>query len=272
MRHLTIPVRTKELHIYPICDVQMGGKGVDLKGFQEHIDEAMADPVARFVGVGDYTDGVSPSNRKLLLSAFKRGDLYDTAKEMLTDAAYQQVANFLDIVKPTKGKWDFILTGHHYWEHEQDGRIRTTDAAIADFLGCVNLGDESAVVSYQWKGTGRPLRMWVRHGEGSGQSFAAPLNQLERQMRGFNADIYLIGHHHKLVAAAAVKLDEAPESETHLAATDSRLVAAGSWMHGFMPNESTYAEKGMMVPLATGAPIIFVTKRGDGTFKVRTLI
>jgi len=272
LRHLTIPVKTKEIHIYPICDVQVGGKGVDFRGFQEYVDEAMTDPVARFVGVGDYTDGVSPSNRKMLLSAFKRGDLYDTANEMLTEAAYSQVQTFLDIIKPTRGRWDFIVSGHHYWEHAKDGRIVTTDDSIADYLGCVNIGAESGVVQYQWKGPARPLRMWVRHGEGSGQSFAAPLNQLERQMRGFNADIYLIGHHHKLVAAGAVKLDEAPEAETHLAATDARLVAAGSWMRGFMPNETTYAEAGMMVPLATGAPIIYASPRKDGTFKVRVLI
>ncbi|TXH46269.1 MAG: hypothetical protein E6Q97_29890 [Desulfurellales bacterium] len=272
MRHLTIPVRTKELHIYPICDVQMGGKGVDLRGFQEHIDDAMADPLARFIGVGDYTDGVSPSNRKLLKAAFDKGELYDTPNEMLTDSAKRQVHDFLDIVAPTRGKWDFLVSGHHYWEYVVNKTIRTTDDDIAEFLGCPSLGDESVVANYVWKGKPRPFRLWARHGEGSGVSFAAPLNQLERQMRGFTADAYVIGHHHKLVAAGAVKLDEAPEAETQLAATDSRLVAAGSWMHGFLPNESTYAEKGMMVPLATGAPIIFVTKRDDGTFKVRTLI
>lgn len=271
MRHLTIPVKGNELHIYTVNDVQLGGKGVDLKGFQGYIDDAMADPLARFVGVGDYTDGISPSNRKVLAVSFRKGELYDTLHEAIDDAGRRQAREFMDIVAPTKGKWDFLQEGHHYWEYTVNGTYRTTDSDIADFLECPNLGAGSAMVSYQFK-TGAPLRMYVRHGEGSGQSFAAPLNQLERQMRAFNAHIYLIAHHHKLVAAAAVKLDEAPEAETMLAATDARLVAAGSWLRGFIPNENTYAEEGMLVPLATGAPIIYATHRKNGTFKVRTLI
>lgn len=271
MRHLTIPVKGTEIHIYPINDVQIGGKGVDLKGFQAHIDDALADPLARFCGVGDYTDGVSPSNRKYLLTGFVRGDLYDTAKDMLDDSGKRQANEFLDIVRPTRGKWDFLQQGHHYWEYAQDGRIRTTDDDIAEALRCPNLGNETAIISYQFK-SGRPLRMFVTHGQGSGESFAAPINQLEKQMRAFTADIYLMGHHHKLVAAGAVKLDESPEADTMLAATDARLVAAGSWLRGFLPGESTYAEEGMMVPLVTGAPIINATRRKDGTYKVRVTL
>lgn len=231
----------------------------------------MADPLARFVGVGDYTDSLSPSNRKRLRAAFVKGELYDTAQEMLDAAAKAHMQTFLDIVAPTKGKWDFLLEGHHFWEYTVDRALRTTDQDIADFLGCPNLGPGTGLVSYQFK-SGGPLRMYVRHGEGSGSSFAAPLNQLERQMRAFNVHIYLTGHHHKLVAGAAVKLDEAPEAETQLAATDARLVGAGSWLRGFLPDEVTYAEAGMMVPLATGAPIIKATKRKDGTFKVRVVV
>lgn len=270
-------MRGDELHLYPICDVQVGGLGVDLRGFQEHIDEAMADPLARFVGVGDYTDGVSPSNRKSLAVSFKKGELYDTPRQMFDEAAHRQVNEFLDIVKPTRGRWDFVLGGHHFWEYEilsasENRRFRNTDQDIAQFLGCPYLGTGTAVVSYKFRGAGSPLRLYARHGEGSGQSFAAPLNQLERQMRAFNAHIYLIGHHHKLTAAAAVKLDEAPEAETQLAATDSRLVAAGSWLRGFVPNEVSYAEAGMMVPLAVGAPVIHANRRKNGTYRVRVLL
>ena len=277
IRHLTIPVKGNEIHIYPICDVQVGGVGVDLKGFQEYVDEAMADPLARFVGVGDYTDGVSPSNRRLLQAAFKTGGLYDTPQKMMAEAATTQVNEFLDIVKPTAGRWDFLLEGHHFWEYEtlsasENRRFRTTDDDIATRMFCPNLGRGSAMISYKFRGSEVPLRMYVRHGEGSGQSFAAPLNQLERQMRAFNAHIYLIGHHHKLVAGAAVKLDEAPEAETQLAATDARLVAAGSWLRGFVPNETSYAEAGMMVPLATGAPIIAATRRKNGTYRIRVTL
>ena len=265
---LTVPVKGNEIHLYPVCDVQVGCTGVDLRGFQEYIDEAMADPLAHFVGVGDYTDGVSPSNRRMLRSAFVKGELYDTAEKMLEGASERDVMTFLDIVKPTRGRWDFLFEGHHFWQRPD---LRTSDQDIADYLGCPNLGRGAALVSYQFK-TGSPLVMYALHGGGAGDSFAAPLNRLERQMRAWTAHIYLTGHHHKLTAARAVKLDRAPESTTQLSATDSVLVAAGSWMHGFVEGTVSYAEEGQMVPLATGAPVIYATKRKNGTYKVRVMI
>lgn len=268
MEYLTVPVKGNEIHIYPICDVQVGAKGVDLRGFQEYVDEAMVDPLARFVGVGDYTDGISPSNRKALRAGFVRGELYDTAREMFEDSARRQTMEFLDIVKPTRKRWDFLLGGHHYWTYE-DGH--TTDREIAETIGCPYLGDGTALVSYQFR-SGPPLRLYARHGESAGKTWSGPLTQLEEQMRGLTAHVYLIGHHHKLVAAGAVKLEEAPGAATHLAATDSRLVAGGSWLRGFMKGETTYAERGMMVPLAVGAPIILARRRSDGTFRVRVQI
>lgn len=268
MEHLQIPVKGDEIHLYPIGDVQIGARGVDLNGFQRYVDEALADPLARFIGVGDYTDGVSPSNRKKLRMGFVSGELYDTARDMFDEAARQQVHQFLDIVKPTRKRWDFLLEGHHLWRFE-DGT--STDQIVADAVGCRNLQDGSALVSYQFK-SGPPLRMYVRHGESAGRTFAGPLQQLEQQMRAFTAHIYVIAHHHKLVAAGAVKLEESPTSATNLAATDSRLVATGSWLRGYLKGETTYAERGMMVPLATGAPMISAQRRRDGTFRVRVVV
>lgn len=270
MEFLSIPVKTPEFRIYPVCDVQLGGMGCDLSGFQEYIDEAMADPQARFVGVGDYTDGISPSNRKHLKAAFATGSLYDTPRQMFDEAARDQMQSFLDIIKPTRGKWDFLLEGHHFWEYIEQGHIRTTDQDIADWLGCRNLGVGGALVTYKFK-TGHEIRMYARHGEGSGDSLASPLTRLEKQMRAFECDIYLTGHHHKLVVAKAVKLQDDPEARTHLAAKYSHLVAGGSWLNGFVPGEVSYAEAGMMVPLATGGAIISVQKRKRG-YRVRVTI
>ncbi len=267
IQHLTLPVKGNEIHIYPVADVQVGAGGVDEKGFRSFIEEGIADPFGRFVGVGDYTDGISPSNRKLLNAAFVRGDLYDTAREMFTDAAKRSAEHFLHLVRGTEGRWDFLLEGHHLYEYVEGTQLRNTDLDIADALGCPNLGRGIATVSYQFR-SGRPLRLWARHGEGSGDSFSAPLNSVEKQMRAFNADVYLLAHHHKLVAGAATKLYEDEEDETGLGAINSRLVGCGSWLRGFMKDTVSYAEEGMMVPLAVGAPIVRIQKQRSD-FRIR---
>lgn len=279
MKHLTVKIPTDTLRLYPVCDVQIGAPGVDTKGFAEYIQEAADDPVGRLVGVGDYTDGCSPSNRKEFDAAYVKGLMYDTQRDMLDAGSEAQVNAFNNLVAPTVGRWDVLLGGHH-WLYKcktDNGTVvwRPSDADIADYVNApyVEAGSD-VVITYSFpplkkKGKRPYMRVWLRHLEGSGQTFAAPLNQLEKQMRAFNADIYLGGHHHKLVAAGAVKLSEDFKHPTQLKATEARLISAGSWMRSYMPDEVTYAEKAMLVPLATGAPIVTVRRRDDGSFKIR---
>ena len=49
--------------IFPVCDVQLGAKGADLDGFARSMARAAKDPNAHIIGGGEYTDGVSPSDR-----------------------------------------------------------------------------------------------------------------------------------------------------------------------------------------------------------------
>lgn len=235
-------------------------------------------------GFGSHnTDGVSPSNRKLLNTAFVRGELYDTAADMLDEAAFNQAHRFLDLVDGTEGRWDYLLGGHHVWTFKDVATYGypTTDHYIADRLGAPYLGQtggqiESAVVTYRFpapKGKPRPeFRVYAVHGQGGGSTWAGPFNQLERMTRGFVADLYLVAHHHRLGAVASVKLEENPRASTRLSATDSRLVACGSWLRGYLPGEVTYAEDGLMVPLALGAPVIEVRPGTSRRWKVRVTV
>ena len=113
------------------------------------------------------------------------------------------------------------------------------------------------------------MRMYAVHGQGGGSTWASPLNQLEKMMRAFNVHVYFTGHHHKSLAAAATKLDADVNHPTQLRATDARIFAGGSWLRGYLPNETTYAEDGLMVPLAVGAPVLRVRRKNDGTFRLR---
>ena len=262
--------------IYPVCDVQLGAAGADLDGFARYMARAAKDPNAHIIGVGDYTDGVSPSNRKLLRAAFVKGDLYDTAADMLSSAAKGQTDEFNELVKGTVGKWDVVLAGHHFWTHvirESDDRIvlRPSDASIADYVKAPYVEEGAAAsITYRFPSRGgiRPsLTVFTRHGEGSGQTFASPLNALEKHMRAFIAQIYVLGHHHKSVAARAVRLTEAPGTNTALVADDVLLVGAGSFLRGYMQDKVTYAEAGQMIPLATGAPVVHIEcVKGEFTY------
>ena len=269
-----MPKNRECLDIYPVADVQFGAHGVDVSGFTEYVREIETNPFARVLGVGDYVDGISPSNRKLLLAAFVKGELYDVARDMLDSAATDQMQEFFHLVENTIGKWDAVISGHHFWEYQpKNGRIENTDSVLARFLKAPYVPEASSmVVTYAFPkddiGPATNLRVWASHGQGASGSYSGPLNQLEKMMRGFNADVYIVAHHHKLVAARAVKLDEDPRHPTQLRAKDSVLVGAGSWLRGYMPDEVSYAEAALMVPLATGAAVVRTERKSNG-FRVR---
>lgn len=275
------------MNFYILADLQLGAHGFDYKAASEYIREAAEDPIGRVIGLGDFGDGISPSNRKLLAVAHREHKVYDTFMDFVRHGADEQTKQICELLFPLVGKVDWMLQGHHNFEYtskRKDGThyLRTTDHDIADFLGCRYYGepgDDMAQVlaSYFFPPhkAGAPraeFRMFAMHGQGGSATFAGPLTSLEKQMRAHNAHLYATAHHHKLLAAAAVKLEGDPEHETKLRATDSRLVSAGSWLKGFLPEETTYAEAAGYVPLALGAPVVHVRRRDDGTFRVRVTV
>lgn len=287
MRHVLIEVDGPEITLCPISDVQVGASGVETDGLRQHIEDCLTLPNPNFFGGGDYTDSVSPSNREILEAHYAKGDLYDTPRKMMEAQGKLHAQEFLKLMNGTEGKWNFFLKGHHLNQYRianTDGSwtIRTTDQDIAEQLGgpyCDHPGIEKGMVlvSYRFpapsKGRKHPvLRMLALHGNGGGATFAGPFNQLEKLARGFACHIYYVAHHHKLAAARIVKLHEEPTADTSLKATDAVMVAGGSWMRGYMPDEVTYAENGLMAPLAMGSPIIHVRARKDGTFNIRTTV
>lgn len=290
MRHIKINVNSDELRLYPINDVQIGAQGCDEDAFARYIEEAAKDKQGRFFGAGDYTDSISPSNRRNLAIAYENGAVYDTLQEMIDSSGRQMARNFVEITRPAQNRVDFWLKGHHlmrYKDQLNDGRyiVRTTDHDIADSLGGVYLGDadekmSQVLVSYIFPKIKRNkpnpvLTMYALHGSsksGGGHTYTSPLSMLQRMTATFNADIYFTAHYHKVVAARHVKLTQDPNSKTKLDATDSLLVAGGSWMKSYMPDAVTYAEDGVMSPLAIGTVVMDVKLLENGTFRLRSIV
>lgn len=269
MRHITIQVKTNDINIYPINDVQVGGMGVDEKRFGVYIKGLAEDPIGHGLGLGDYTDGLSPSNRAAIRSASNSGNWYDVGEQMLLDSATRQANTFIKLAAPAAGKIDAMLKGHHFYEYKklEGGKtvLTSTDIDIAAALGAPYLDDTSdkkqmAMITYKGP-KGRQLRVLALHGEGSGSTLASPLSRLTGLMGSFQADVYMIAHHHKVFATRIPVLRSADGTSTHLAHRDTLLVACGSWMRGYIEDETTYAEAGIMSPLAIGAPVIHASMK-----------
>ena len=260
-KHITWKVMEKEtVTIMPIGDAQVGVEAADLKRLKTHMEWGFHTKHAMFLGMGDYVDMASPSNRRTL----KAAGLYDTVTDALQAKAHEDMSEFLNVTGYTKGAWLGLLQGHHYMENVLESK--TSDMVIAEQLGAPFLGDSALVriiFDKSKDADGLPVKadIWCHHGRGGGASVAAPINYLEKIARGFDADIYLMGHQHKKIAAP---IDEIYYSRSGRMLHHTKMLACtGSFLKGYLANSTsegraggTYVEKGMMTPVSLGGIVI----------------
>lgn len=241
--------------IAPLGDFQWSGvKGSTAQDhLRRHIDRCV-ELGAYFIGMGDYIDFASPSNRARLKSA----GLYDTAEEVLEDAAGGLVNEvFEKFLKPTVGRWIGLLEGHHFFEYGG----RTSDMLLADKLQTRHLGT-SCFVHLRPCG----VTLWAHHGQGGGMLPSAPLNKLYHVAAGLEgADVYLMGHSTKMPVVRLSRPQPVWGKRPTLRHRDIFLVSTGGFSkssivghrRGAIPR-GDYAEAAMMTPSPLSAPLVFI--------------
>lgn len=246
----------EETILLPIADVQIGTQGVALKRLRTHIEWGLANN-AWFVGLGDYVDVMSPSNRVAWAALYK----YDSVEQAMVDHAESSIAKFLHVVRGTEGRWIGVGEGHHFYDF---GDGTTTDSRIADALGARHAGS-LANVRLTFRQGHRVSHCWVcfTHGKGHGKFQGAVLNTLE-DLAGFvEADIYIMGHQTKMPTAPKPRLYGTNTKDPQLVSRGKLLVGAGGWYEGYLQGRTErgvprggFVERGLMPPVSLGGPII----------------
>jgi len=258
----------------PLGDIQFGAAGCDIDKLKRHIEFGI-EHGWYFIGMGDYLDTFSPSNRALL----KVANLYESGVTLIDDAIRGRAEELVEIIS-AKGRWLGIVHGDHTHTFE-DGQ--PVDALISQMLGAKYLGT-SGFLLIQPKGMTQPFRVWAFHGKRtSGTNPTGLTPEFERQKARFEADLFLMGHAHLNYAYRTDVLFSYEESEGFgIGHRDVVGVATGSFLNGWAYGshnangwpEGGYVEKGGMAPLPTGAPIIQVTpmiKHGREIYELRTV-
>ena len=261
-----------ETLICPIGDIQWAGEdeSVAIGMLARHIEWG-AKQGAWFVGMGDYTDAFSPSNRQ----AIETAAVYDTTRNVLDSAATMLVDELYErALAPSRGKWIGMLEGHHFHKF-QDGT--TSDQMLCNKLAAQFLGT-SAYIRIRFRVEGQPkevgqVLIWCHHGSGGGQRAGAPLNKLEMLPISFEGDIFMMGHTHKKVATPLDRIVPVfPKGESNSPARlihrTILLVSTGGFLRGYVEEckqgqtpRGNYVEQKMLPPIALGAPIIRIRPR-----------
>jgi len=215
---------------------------------------------AYFIGLGDYADALSPSNR----DRWDGARLYDSARDAMEQAAERTQDELEAVTAGTEGRWLGLVTGHHYFEYDDHS---TTDTRLASSLRAPHLGD-SALVHMLFPGNGNKkremARIWLAHGNGSGQPGRALAKVASTGMQIVdNADAYIMGHFHKAEATKVQRISSfggERGGQPRMRARDIALACTGSFLRGYTEGSrrggrasGSYVEKGLMSPSALGA-------------------
>ena len=251
----------EELKLTALGDFHNGAEG-----FKPELLEKWAKEKAAagywFFGMGDYGELMASGNRQRLASA----NLHDSSTTILDRAARAATGDLVDILKSTKGRWMGMLEGNHYYIFD-DGT--TTDQMLCSELRAPFLGTCGIVQVRFQKPDSRvstTCDIWGHHGYGSAMTAGAVLNKLHRAVESFEADLYFIAHHHRLITEKPARLYTTHSRHPKIVMRHKILAVTGSFMAGYQQGSrykgrahGSYVEQGMMPPTALGAPEVSIT-------------
>ena len=249
----------EEQLLMPINDIQYDGpEGVaDLKRLSRHLAWGM-ERNALFIGLGDFIDFMSPSNRERYAGA----NLYTNARETVDRMATILEDELMHVLAPTRGRWVGLFQGHHYFEH-LDGT--SSDTRFAEALDTKYLGD-SALGRIRFRdknGATAAIKVFAHHG-----SSATTANGAMTKLKGQKAfyphvRLFLAGHVPQLDHKQTTELDINDNEAPIITATDTHYVVCGGFARSFKQGstfagrpQGGYAEKAMMGPATIGGAVI----------------
>ena len=250
--------------IMPIGDIQYSGSGgpSDLNRLKKQLAWGVENK-CYYIGMGDYIDFLSPSNRARL----KASGLYDTAEDVIDQAATTLENELFKVLAPTRGRWITLVEGHHYYHH-MDGT--TTGQRMATFLGAKYGGDAVLTrVTFRKSETNHAsvsTKLFIHHGVGSSSTLSGPLPRMERFAARCLAQVFFIGHYHTQDVKVFDALDISDHGMPHLTHVTRCIVQTGSFMHGWQQGSHIggrpsghYPEQKLLAPVTLGAPVVILT-------------
>ena len=244
-------------NIYPVLDVHAGSRAMDEKKARKYAGIIADDPFGLVLGGGDYFEAIASSD--------PRFDPYELTDPITSDGLASpftgQINQFSDIFAPTIGKWGALIRGNH--ETTVLRHYHTDMAAIlAHRLACPYVGgsDESGWIlirMFQGDKLRQRVKVYIQHGWGGGSTAGAPANHLQKLMMAKDADLVLMGHHHKTITLSATV-----EGINNRGVEESRVVW-GSVCPPLVGKHGYIAKKGGNSP-ALGYTVAHVHRQHDG--------
>jgi len=218
-----------------------------------------------FIGMGDYDDLISTSEREGLSGA----RLHDSTLHTIEDVYRRHTDRLVKEVAFMKGKLIGLIEGNHYATFING---TTSTQRMCQMLDCKYLGCSTFTrLVFENRGTKRLLTMcldvWAHHGKGAARLVGGSMNRVQQMAEAAEADIYIMGHDHRKGATPVtrLRLTNGGHGTFRLTHRKMMLIRSGSFLRGYVPENVSYIADGAMNPTDLGVVKLELTPRRDKT-------
>jgi len=246
------------IYLIPFGDVHRFSPNCDTNKWLEFLAWAKNKKNAYFLGMGDYFDFLSGSERRELNEA----SLHEATYSNIEDLMNSQVKRFVNEISFMKGRLLGLIEGNHYATYHTG---ITTTQEMCRLLGCNYLGISSFIKFAMNRGAkGYSLDIWAHHGRGVGRTLGSGLNTVNQMAEIADADIYLMGHNHKKQVGMKTRLClNGSGGKIGLSHRKIVLACTGSFLRGYVPDAPSYVARAALPPTDMGTVKIELTPKRD---------
>lgn len=245
-------------YLLPFGDVHDGNPNCHYELFREWCDWAKTKQNSIFIGMGDYMEWFSETER-IGMHSLK---LHESSKKTLDDFAKERCAKFAEQISFMSGKIIGLMEGNHFYPFENG---MTSTQYICQLLNCKYLGATALTrlcFKYSKGNRAASLDVFSHHGKGAARLVGGSLNTVQQMAECAEADIYLMGHDHKKSVGMSSKLKLTDgRTGTHLRERKLVYARTGSFLKGYEENQPSYVCKALLNPCDLGTVKIELTPK-----------
>lgn len=240
----------RTLRLIPFGDIHRDSPAHSDNKWKEFLDHTRKLRDTVYLGMGDYLDSYSTSERALVYNE----KIHESTRKRDEEMSKGRVNLLAKELAHLNGKTVGLLGGNHF---VQFANGTTGDMLLASHLGTSYLGVCSAIriLFDGMKGqTQTTIDIFAHHGRGAGVTAAGKFNAVEKLSQVCDADIFLMGDNHARGAfplGDKLRIAKNPNG-LYLRSRQAFIGRTGSFLRGYVPNMQNYVVDGAMTPANLG--------------------
>ena len=256
---ISVDKLNEPIYLIPFGDIHRSSPSCHKEKWFEFLTWAKKKKRCYFLGMGDYDDLASASERKILANR----DLHDSSLQTFENLYLDNTKRLYNEIKFMEGRTIGLIEGNHYGEFQNN---TTTTQKLAEFLKCKYLGCATFIrLSFKFGNNHTAsIDIWAHHGKGAARLIGGSLNRVQQMAESAVADIYLMGHDHKKASAPGNRLFLSKSKDGVKMHHKKQLyVRTGSFLRGYGDGEVSYVADMALNPTDLGVVKIELTPKRD---------